>query len=80
MKSKRNSFNKRQNIRQRGKYVGDAFVNPATKTGQWAGNLSSFGGYVFNPITRNRIELEAAYRGSRCVSRSMRAVTKLRNN
>ena len=76
MKNKKTSFNKRQNIRQRGKYVGDAFVNPATKTGQWAGNLSSFGGYVFNPITRNRIELEAAYRGSWVVGRVIDSIAE----
>lgn len=47
----------------------DGFVNPATHTGQFAGNLASYGEYTFYMITRNRLELEAAYRGSWVVGR-----------
>ena len=42
----------------------DAYVNPATRTGRGQQNLASQGGYAFSYWTRNRVQLEAAYRGS----------------
>ena len=43
----------------------DSFMNLAAKLGIQAENLSSQGYYALGPfITRNRIELEAAYRSS----------------
>lgn len=44
--------------------TGDSFNNFLTRTGINAGNLSSGGTYGFNPITRIRLRLEWAYRGS----------------
>lgn len=45
-------------------YVTDSFENFLTRTGINAGNLSSGGTYGFNPISRNRLKVEWAYRGS----------------
>lgn len=42
----------------------DSFENFMTRTGINAGNLSSGGTYGFNPISRNRLRVEWAYRGS----------------
>lgn len=42
----------------------DSYQNLLTKTGVGADNLSSGGRYGFNPLTRNRLQLEWAYRGS----------------
>lgn len=42
----------------------DGYVNPATRTGRGQGNLASAGGYAFHNWTRNRVQLEAAYRSS----------------
>lgn len=47
-----------------GVQTADAYVNPATRTGRGQQNLASQGGYAFSYWTRNRIQLEAAYRGS----------------
>ena len=45
-------------------FVTDSFENFLTRTGVNAGNLSSAGTYGFNPISRNRLKVEWAYRGS----------------
>ena len=42
----------------------DSFQNLSTLTGIGAGNASTSGGYGLNPVTRNRLQLEWAYRGS----------------
>ncbi len=42
----------------------DSFENFLTKSGVNAGNLSSGGTYGFNPVSRNRLRMEWAYRGS----------------
>lgn len=42
----------------------DSFENFLTRSGINAGNLSSGGTYGFNPISRNRLKIEWAYRGS----------------
>lgn len=42
----------------------DSFTNFAARLGVGAGNLSDAAGYSFNFITRQRVGLEAAYRGS----------------
>ena len=42
----------------------DSFQNLLTRTGVGAGNIGSAGNYGFNPITRNRLQVEWAYRGS----------------
>ena len=47
-----------------GVQTADAYVNPATRTGRGQQNLASQGGYAFSYWTRNRVQLEAAYRGS----------------
>lgn len=44
--------------------TGDSYRNFLTKTGIGTANLSSGGQYGFNPITRNRMQLEYMYRGS----------------
>jgi hypothetical protein len=44
--------------------TGDGFVNLAAKMGVGANNLLSQGQYAFNPITLNRLSLEAMYRTS----------------
>ncbi len=47
-----------------GVQTNDGYANPATRTGRGQHNLASAGGYEFSYWTRNRIQLEAAYRGS----------------
>ena len=42
----------------------DSFQNLATRTGLGTANLSSAGSYQFSPTSRNRVELENAYRSS----------------
>jgi hypothetical protein len=42
----------------------DSFENFAAKVGIGTNNLSAFGGYGFNPISRNRLKIEWAYRSS----------------
>ena len=42
----------------------DSFQNLLTRTGTRAGNLNDGARYAFNPITRDRLLLEWAYRGS----------------
>jgi len=42
----------------------DSFQNFAMGLGIGTGNPSTFNGYGFNPVSRNRTELEWAYRGS----------------
>lgn len=42
----------------------DGYVNPFTNTGIGTNNLSSGGQFILNPITRNRMKLEWAYRGN----------------
>jgi uncharacterized protein len=51
---------------QDGKFVptADSFVNFANRLGIGAGNINSAATYNFNPITRNRIRMDWAYRGS----------------
>lgn len=44
--------------------AGDSFQNFLSKVGLGTENQSSYGGYGFNPITRSRILLDFAYRGS----------------
>lgn len=45
-------------------YVTDSFENFLTRSGVGANNLSTAGTYGFNPISRNRLKVEWAYRGS----------------
>ena len=54
----------------------DAFVNFAARLGMGAANQSSFGGYAFTPITRNRIMLDNAYRGSWICRMAVKAVAE----
>ena len=42
----------------------DSFQNFAARVGLGAGNQNSASGYGFSPVTRNRVELEFAYRSS----------------
>lgn len=42
----------------------DSYTNFAAKLGIGGDNMASAGQYSFNPITRNRFQLELAYRGS----------------
>lgn len=42
----------------------DSFQNFLTMTGINTGNIAGAGGYGFNPISRNRLQVEYAYRGS----------------
>jgi len=50
---------------------GDSFVNFAAKIGIGTQNQNSASTYAFNFITRNRMMLEAAYRGSWIVGRAI---------
>ena len=45
-------------------YTVDSFENFLTRTGVGTNNIASAGTYGFNPISRNRLKLEWAYRGS----------------
>lgn len=54
----------------------DGYVNPATRTGRGQNNLASAGGYAFKFWTRNRIELEAAYRGSWIIGNAVDCVAE----
>lgn len=45
-------------------YVTDSFENLLNRTGVGAGNIGQAGNYGFNPVSRNRLRLEWAYRGS----------------
>jgi uncharacterized protein len=42
----------------------DSFQNFMTRTGQGTGNANDGATYGFNPVSRNRVKLEWAYRGS----------------
>ena len=44
--------------------TGDSFQNFAARVGLGAGNQNSASGYGFSPVSRNRVELEFAYRSS----------------
>jgi len=52
----------------------DAFQNFAARLGIGTDNQSSYGGYGFNPITRNRMMLDLAYRGSWICRMAVRAI------
>jgi len=52
----------------------DAFVNFAARLGLGTDNQSSYGGYSFTPITRNRMMLDLAYRGSWICRMAVRAI------
>jgi hypothetical protein len=54
----------------------DNFVNFAARLGLGAANQSSFGGYGFNPITRNRMMLDNAYRGSWICRMAVKAIAE----
>lgn len=54
--------------------TGDSFNNVAARLGFGANNLSSDSGYAFNPITRNKLELEYMYRGSWLVKKAVDCV------
>lgn len=45
-------------------HTADSFQNLATRTGIGTANVSSGGSYGFSPVSRNRVELEFAYRSS----------------
>lgn len=44
--------------------TGDSFQNLAARTGLNAGNLNGASQYGFNPVSRNRVQMEFAYRSS----------------
>jgi phage-related protein (TIGR01555 family) len=52
----------------------DAFQNFAARLGIGTDNQSSYSGYGFNPITRNRMMLDLAYRGSWICRMAVRAI------
>ena len=52
----------------------DAFVNFAARLGLGSDNQSSYAGYSFTPITRNRMTLDLAYRGSWICRMAVRAI------
>ena len=54
----------------------DGYVNPATRTGRGMDNLASAGGYAFTYWTRNRTQLEAAYRGSWIIGNAVDCVAE----
>lgn len=46
------------------RFTGDSYQNFAANVGYGANNLSAGSQYGFNPITRNRVQLDYMYRGS----------------
>src|SRR3982751_1909718 len=52
----------------------DAFQNFAARLGAGTDNQSSYGSYGFHPITRNRMQLDLAYRGSWICRMAVRAI------
>lgn len=52
----------------------DSFQNLAERTGIGTDNIGSFSSYAFNPISRDRILLEFAYRGSFIVRNAIDAI------
>lgn len=52
------------NFKARDQAMRDSYTNFAASVGLGTNNLASYGGYTFNFLTNNRIELEALYRGS----------------
>lgn len=56
----------------------DSFANLMTRTGvgQGNGNVSQGGGYDFTPISRNRVQLEFAYRSSWIVGQAVDTVAE----
>ncbi|GBR27593.1 phage-associated protein [Komagataeibacter oboediens DSM 11826] len=54
----------------------DGFVNPRTRTGRGMDNLASAGHYAFRFLTRNRVQLEAAYRGSWIIGNAVDCVAE----
>lgn len=57
-----------------GHVTNDSFQNMAAQLGYGTSNLSTGSNYAFNPISRNRIQLEYAYRGSWVVGVAVDAV------
>lgn len=53
------------------RFMKDSFTNFATALGVGTNNASSVSGYSLNPKTRNRAELEYAYRGSWIVGQAV---------
>jgi hypothetical protein len=54
----------------------DAFVNFQARLGQGTDNQSSYGSYAFHPITRNRMQLDLAYRGSWICRMAVKAIAE----
>lgn len=54
----------------------DGYVNPRTRTGLGQDNGLSAGKYAFQFITRNRVQLEAAYRGSWIIGNAVDSVAE----
>lgn len=54
--------------------VRDSFQNLAARIGVGTGNLNDGGSYALNPISRNRVMLEWAYRGSWIVRNAVDAI------
>jgi hypothetical protein len=54
----------------------DTFQNFLTRTGVGAGNIGGAGHYGFNPVTRNRVQMEWSYRGSWIVGMAVDAPAK----
>ncbi|OYW34846.1 MAG: hypothetical protein B7Z41_00755 [Rhizobiales bacterium 12-66-7] len=54
----------------------DSFQNVAARLGIGTDNVSSASAYGFNPISRNRIQLEFAYRGSWIVGQAVDCVAE----
>lgn len=54
----------------------DSFQNFIARQGIGTGNQHDGSGYGFNPITRNRVQMEFAYRGSWVVGRVVDAVAR----
>jgi hypothetical protein len=54
----------------------DAFVNFQARLGLGTDNQSSYSGYAFHPITRNRMQLDLAYRGSWICRMAVKAIAE----
>lgn len=59
-----------------GKFTSDSFRNFTARVGFGTGNQNDSSGYGFRPITRIRLEIEWAYRGSWIVGRMVDIVAK----
>lgn len=67
---------RKQNNKPAATATTDGFANLTARMGLGAENVFSQGVYLFNPLTRNRVKLEAMYRGSWIVGAAVDSVAE----